>query len=182
MHPFSTRYSEIVVPALKALKQYPSNYLVPRVSKVIVNVGIGDLKENNKAIDEAALLIGRITGQRPIRTKARMAIASFKIRQNMVVGLKVTLRGQRMEDFLYKFIEIALPRTRDFRGLKATGITADGNLNVGIRDATIFPEAGEDVSQPGLQVTVVSNARTLDDARSLYEGLGFYFKSSEDDR
>lgn len=182
MHPFSTRYTEIVAPALKALKVYPSNYLVPRVSKVIVNVGIGDLKENNKAIDEAALLVGRITGQRPIRTKARKAIASFKIRQNMVVGLKVTLRGQRMEDFLFKLIEIALPRTRDFRGLKASGITADGNLNIGIRDATIFPEAGEDVTQPGLQVTVVSNARTLEDAKHLFEGLGFYFKSSEDDR
>lgn len=182
MHPFSTRYTESVVPALTAGRQYPSTYLIPKVSKVVVNVGIGDLKENNKAIDDAAELLGRIVGQRPVRTKARKAIASFKIRQNMVVGLKVTLRGKRMEDFLYKFIEVALPRTRDFRGLKASGITSDGNLNVGIRDAMIFPEAGEDISQLGLQVTIVSNAASLEDATRLYKGLGFYFKTSEDDR
>jgi len=180
MNPFSTQYNTVVAPQLKAQKAYASEYLVPKVTKVIINVGLGDVMTNNKAIDEVADLVGRIAGQKPVLTKARTAISGFKIRQGMVVGMKVTLRGSRMEDFLSKLIQIALPRTRDFRGLKSSGITADGNLNIGIKDSTIFPEAGQDITVHGIQVTLVSTAKTLEEAQLLYTGLGFVFQSESE--
>jgi large subunit ribosomal protein L5 len=182
MHPFLNRYTETSIPQLTKAKKYPSTYLIPRVSKVIVNVGLGDMLTNGKAVDDVKALLLRITGQKAVETKARKAIAGFKIRQDMVVGLKVTLRGQRMHDFLSKLIEVGLPRTRDFRGLKATGVTADGNLNIGIRDSMIFPESGQDVTFPGLQVTIVSNASTREESDLLYRSLGFFFQTEESSR
>lgn len=182
MHHFLTRYEQSVKPVLVADHAYPSTYLIPKVTKVVLNVGLGDLLGNSKAIEEVAALLMRITGQKPIETKARKAIAGFKIRQAQVIGMKVTLRSHRMYDFLTKLIEVSLPRTRDFRGLKATGITSDGNLNIGIRDSMIFPEAGEDLTLPGIQITIVSNAQSLEEARLLYQSLGFVFQSEESSR
>jgi len=181
MHPLTTRYKEICLPKLTESHQYSSTYLIPRVSKVSVNCGIGDVMTNGKAVDEVVKLLASITGQKPAEAKARNAISGFKIRKDQVVGLKTTLRGGRMNDFLFKLIEIALPRTRDFRGLKPSAVTEDGSLNIGIRDSTIFPEAAElEGTGHGLQVTVVSNARSKDEARLLYESLGFVFGSAED--
>ena len=181
-HPFLTRYDEAVKPKLVAEKTYASTYLIPKVNKVVLNVGLGDLLGNNKAIEEVNALLSRISGQKPIETKARKAIAGFKIRQYQVIGMKVTLRGVRMYDFLTKLIEVTLPRTRDFRGLKLTGVTADGNLNIGIRDSMIFPEAGDDLTLPGIQITIVSNAKSLEESQLLYQSLGFVFQSEESSR
>ena len=175
MHPFLTTYNEISLPKLKEAKQYSSSFLVPKVSKVSINCGIGDLAGNDKAIEDVKTMLRAISGQEPAITKARKAIAGFKIRQYAVVGLKVTLRGERMHDFLTKFTQITLPRTRDFRGLKPTSITADGNLNVGIKDSMIFPESNQDIPGHSLQVTLVSNAASMEEARLLFETLGFVF-------
>jgi len=180
MHPFTIRYKEIVLPKLLEARQYPSTYLIPKVTKVSVGCGIGDVMTNGKAVEDVAKLLASITGQKPAEAKARKAIAGFKIRQNMVVALKTTLRGTRMNDFLIKLIEVALPRTRDFRGLKPSAITADGSLNIGIRDSMIFPEAAQDGTTHSLQVTLVSNARSKEEAQLLYESLGFVFGSEEE--
>lgn len=180
MHPFITHYNQTVLPKLKEGKQYASSYLVPRVTKVSINCGIGDVATDDKAIESVAQLLASITGQRPAVTKARKAIAGFKIRQGMTVGLKVTLRGERMHDFLMKLIQITLPRTRDFRGLKPSAITSDGNLNLGIKDSMIFPEASQDGTGHGVQVTLISNAKTREEAVLLYESLGFVFQAADE--
>jgi large subunit ribosomal protein L5 len=180
MHPFDTLYNSVVVPRLTAQTAYPSSYLIPKVKKVIVNVGVGDCVGNSKALEEVIGLVTQITGQKPVTIKARKAISGFKIRENMVVGLKVTLRGVRMNDFLYKLIQVVLPRTRDFRGLPATGITADGNLNIGIKDSMIFPEISQSGTSHGIQVTIVSTASSQETSRQLYEAIGFVFQKPED--
>jgi len=179
MHPFLTQYNEVALPKLKEFKNYESTYQIPSVSKVSVNCGLGDVMTNDKQIEEVSKLIGLITGQKPVETKARKAISGFKIRQNMVIGLKVTLRGARMHDFLAKLTQIALPRTRDFRGLKPSAITADGNLNIGIKDSMIFPEAPQEAGNHGIQITVVSSATSMEEARLLFESLGFVFSTEE---
>jgi large subunit ribosomal protein L5 len=180
MHPFLTRYNQVSRPKLKEVGSYTSEYLVPRVTKVSINCGIGDLAGNQKTIDELANQLATITGQKPSITKARKAIAGFKIRENMVVGMRVTLRGERMQDFLTKLTDIALPRTRDFRGIPPTSVTAGGSLNVGIRDSAIFPEVSYGSLAHGLQVTVVSTATDMDEARTLFESLGFLFQTGDD--
>ncbi len=180
MHPFITRYNQVSIPKLKENRSYESEYAVPRVSKVSVNVGVGDTLANSKAIEVISTMVATITGQKPVEAKARKAISGFKIRQGMVVGLKTTLRGTRMHDFLAKLSQVALPRTRDFRGLVPTAITADGNLNIGIRDSMIFPELAQGEPGHGVQVTIVSSARTQEEARTLYESLGFVFQKAED--
>ena len=180
MHPFAVRYNEISLPKLKEVKHYTSTFLVPRVTKVSVNCGIGDILTNDKAVEEVAKLLTAITGQKPVETKAHKAISGFKIRQDMVVGLKVTLRGARMQDFIIKLSDLALPRTRDFRGLKPSSITADGNLNIGIKDSLIFPETSQEGLGHILQVTLVSTAKTTEEARLLFESLNFYFGNEEE--
>jgi len=177
MNQFLNHYTTVTAPKLKSSFTYVSEYTVPKVSKVVINVGVGDLLSDSKAIESVSALVARITGQKPTLTKARISIAGFKIRDGMTVGMKVTLRGTRMHDFLSKLIQIALPRTRDFRGLKPSAITADGNLNIGIKDSTIFPEAGQEVSLHGLQITLVSNAKTHEEAEMLYTSLGFVFNA-----
>lgn len=177
MHPYTTLYNTQVLPKLKEFKNYESAYEIPRVTKVSVNCGVGDVMNNGKELEEVAALVTSITGQKAVETKARKAVSGFKIRQNNVVGLKTTLRGERMRDFLYKFLQISLPRTRDFRGIKPTSVTKDGNLNVGIKDSVIFPEAAEAIRAHGLQVTLVSNAKTKEEALALYQSMGFVFNN-----
>ena len=135
---------------------------------------------DQKALEAVISLVIAITGQQPVQIKARKAIAGFKIRENMVVGLKTTLRGPRKDDFLYKLIQVVLPRTRDFRGLPPTSVTADGNLNIGIKDSMIFPELSQLGSSHGIQVTIVSSARTKEEAQILYQSLGFVFQKEGD--
>ena len=178
MHPFLTTYTTVAVPKLTAKRSYSSTYLIPRVTKVVLNMGIGDLQGNGKAVEDATLLLTQISGQKPVLTKARKAISGFKLRAGMEVGLKVTLRGERMHDFITKFSTVTLPRTRDFRGLKPTAITADGMLNVGIKDTIIFPEASQDGVGHGVQVTLVSTARSKEEAFTLFSALGFPIQSA----
>ena len=177
MHPYSTRYNQVALPKLKEHTTYASTYEVPIIKKVSINCGLGDVLTNGKAVDEVTALIAAITGQKAVQTKAHKAIAGFKIRQGMVVGLKTTLRAERMNDFLMKLTDIALPRTRDFRGLPATGITASGTLNIGIKDSSIFPEVSYGSIPHGLQITIVSNAKSVEEARLLYETMGFLFQA-----
>jgi large subunit ribosomal protein L5 len=180
MHPFTTLYNQTVLPKLKEHKEYASSFMIPKVTKVSVNVGVGDCVGNSKALEDVIALVTQITGQKPVQSKARKAISGFKIRENMVVGLKTTLRGERMNDFLIKLIEVVLPRTRDFRGLPPTGITADGNLNIGIKDTMIFPEVSQSGTSHGIQITVVSTAKSLEESRFLYESLGFVFQKDSE--
>ena len=178
MHPFLKQYQEVAVPKLKESFSYASSYTVPKVEKVVINVGIGDLQGNQGSIDQVAGLIKKISGQAPVVTKATKAVSGFKIRQGMVVGMKVTLRGERMQDFLQKLIVIALPRTRDFRGLNPKSITANGSLHLGIKDSMIFPEVAQENLSHSLQVTLVSKTKSLEEARTFYEALGFVFQGN----
>ena len=179
MHAFTKQYSEVAVPKLKELKKYASVYQIPRVEKVVLNVGIGSLQGNGKAIEEVAATLAAITGQKPIITKATKAISGFKVRQGMDVGMKVTLRGTRMNDFLIKLTQIALPRTRDFRGIKPSSVATNGSLHLGIKDCTIFPEANQDTASHGIQVSVVVTPCTSEEAHALYGALGFVFQSNQ---
>ncbi|CAN5199230.1 50S ribosomal protein L5 [soil metagenome] len=176
MHPFVKLYQDVAVPKLKENFSYASPYTIPKIEKVVVNVGLGDVLTNSGTVDQVAALLTKITGQKSVPTKARKAVAGFKIRQGMVVGLKTTLRGERMHDFLQKLSVIALPRSRDFRGLNPGAITPNGSLHIGIKDSMIFPEvAQENLSHP-LQVTLVASTSSLEEAQALYEALGFVFQ------
>ena len=178
MHPFLKQYNEVTVPKLKEQFSFDSIYHIPKVSKVVINVGTGSTQTSGKSVDDIAKAIMLISGQKPAVTKSTKAISGFKIRKGMDVGMKVTLRGTRMHDFLIKFIEIALPRTRDFRGLKASGITADGCLHIGIKDSMIFPEVSQDGVGQSIQVSIVTNARNQEEARAFFELLGFVFQTN----
>ncbi|PID51762.1 MAG: 50S ribosomal protein L5 [Candidatus Moraniibacteriota bacterium] len=148
---------------------------VPRVEKVVVNTGIGKFIKNTEGIAEVEQAIKDITGQKPVFTKAKKSISGFKIREGQDVGMKVTLRGKRMWEFLDRLIVSALPRVRDFHGIDPKVIDASGNLNIGIKEHTIFPEiVAENVRHPfSFQVTVVSTAQNKDEAEKLYRALGF---------
>jgi len=178
MHEFIKTYQSATVPALKGSFTYDSTYAIPKIEKVVINLGIGEAGNNSGTVDQLAGLVKKITGQAPIQTKARIAVSGFKIRQGMIVGLKVTLRGERMYDFLQKFITVALPRTRDFRGIVPSSITASGSLHVGVKDSMIFPEvAQENITHP-MQVTLVAKTSSQEEARALYESLGFIFQTN----
>jgi large subunit ribosomal protein L5 len=180
MHPFVERYHTQAIPQLQSKGEYVSSYQIPRITQVTVNMGVGDYMNDGKELEQATRMLSLLTGQKPMTTKARKAIAGFKIRIGMPVGLKVTLRGQRMHDFLMKLIEIGLPRTRDFRGLKLSALTADGNVNIGIRDSIIFPDLPIDTKSYSLQVNIRTTARSVEETRTLCESLGFYFQSEEE--
>lgn len=177
MHPYLKQYNEVVVPKLVEKTSYASKFLIPKIEKVVLNVGIGSVVASGKPTDNVTNTLVAIAGQKPVVTKSRKAISGFKIRQGVEVGMKVTLRGTRMYDFITKLTQIALPRTRDFRGLKPTSITADGCLHIGIKDSMIFPEVSQDAAGQSLQVTLVSTARSQEEARLLFESLGFIFSN-----
>ena len=179
MHAFLTHYKEQVLPKLTAHKKYSSPYLIPKIEKVVLNIGVGSLQGNDKAIADAAATLTAISGQKPVITKARKAISGFKLRQGMDVGMKVTLRGERMHDFLIKLTQIALPRTRDFRGIKPSCIADNGSLHIGIKDSMIFPEVNQDATATGIQVTLSATSCSPEEARVLYEALGFVFQSNQ---
>ena len=147
---------------------------VPRIEKVLVNIGIGRLKDE-KEKEEVRRFLELATGQKPEPRPARIAIASFKTRKGSLVGYRVTLRGKRMWDFLERLVYVAIPRTRDFRGLEESAVDEHGNLNIGIREHIVFPElTGEDIRRIfSLQVTVVTNAKTAARANALFRSLGF---------
>lgn len=169
------KYQKEVVPAMKEKFGYKNNLAVPRIVRTIVNVGIGSRLKDEKVQETISSDLALITGQKPTPTLAKKAISAFKTRKGMIVGLKVTLRGKRMLDFLSRLINVALPRTRDFRGLPLKSIDEGGNLTIGIKEHIIFPEiTHEDVKKIfGLEVTVITNAKSREEALELFKLLGF---------
>lgn len=158
---------------------YKNSMAVPRVLKVVVNAGIGKFIKESDKVEEIINGIGEITGQKPVKTKARKAISGFKIRQGLEIGVKVTLRGKRMWQFIERLVNVALPRTKDFQGIEEKSVDKKGNLNIGIREHTIFPEiSAEKVKNIfSFQVTVVTNAKSRDEGRELFKLLGFPIKT-----
>jgi large subunit ribosomal protein L5 len=172
------RYQKEIVPALKKQLGHENNLQVPRLEKIIINVGLGDAAQNAKLLDLGVEELQAISGQKPVITRAKKSIAGFKIREGMPIGAKVTLRGERMYDFLAKLIGMVLPRIRDFRGLNPQGFDGRGNYNLGLKDQLVFPEINYDKVQRmrGLNVTLVSSAQNDMEARALLEHLGFPFR------
>ena len=172
------RYTTEGVPALQKQFNYASTMQVPRLHKVVINIGLGEAVQNNKAMDNALRDLGDITGQRPVVTKAKRSVASFKLREGMSIGCMVTLRGQRMYDFLDKLINVALPRVRDFQGISADAFDGRGNYTLGIKEQLIFPEIEYDKIDKvrGMEITVVTTAHTDEEGRQLLRLLGMPFK------
>lgn len=171
------RYSNEVVPKLRREFGITNPMAVPRIVKLVCNIGIGEASRNAKLLDQAVEELTAITGQKPVIRKARVSIAQFKLREGMQIGCSVTLRRERMYEFLDRLINIALPRVRDFRGLAPKGFDGRGNYTMGIKDHLIFPEVDyTKVEHPkGMNVTVVTTAPTDDQARFLLQELGFPF-------
>ncbi len=171
------RYVDKVVPALNEEFGYKNPMEVPGVAKVVVNMGLGEAIQNIKLIESAVQQLGLITGQRAVVTKARRSIATYKLRAGMPIGAMVTLRRDRMWEFLDRLMNIALPRVRDFRGVSAKAFDGKGNYSLGIREQIIFPEINYDKIEKikGLNVTVVTTADTDEEARALLKGLGMPF-------
>lgn len=174
----ANQYREEIRPALKEAFDYDNIMEVPELKKITVNVGLGDAKEDPKLLDTVVDEIARITGQQPTVTRAKKAIANFKIREGMPVGLKVTLRDKLMYEFLYKLINVTMPRIRDFRGVSANSFDGRGNYSLGIDNHTVFPEIKvDDVDVVhGLQITIVTSAETDEEAFELLSRMGMPFK------
>ncbi len=166
------------VPALKKELGLLNDLAVPRIDKVVINVGVGRSTRDEKYINAVFGDITKITGQRPVKTVARKAIAGFKIREGNVVGVKVTLRGNRMYDFLNKLIYVALPRVRDFRGISGTGFDREGNYSLGLREHIVFPEVSPDAVEYTfpLEITVRTTAKNREDSYKLLKSMHFPFK------
>ena len=171
------KYVETVKPSLMQEFNYTSTMQAPKVVKIVVNMGVGDAIANPKSLEEAAAELTQITGQKPVITKAKKSIANFKLREGMNIGCKVTLRGERMYEFLDKLINISLPRVRDFRGVSATAFDGRGNYTLGVREQLIFPEINFDkvTKVRGMDIVIVTSARTNQEAYSLLKGLGMPF-------
>lgn len=163
----------------KGIKGYKNPMEVPKVLKVVLNVGVGSIKDKKK-VELVADRLAKITGQKPSARPAKISIASFKSREGDVVGYQVTLRGAKMFDFLDRFLNVALPRSKDFRGLSSTSLDEIGNLTIGIKEHTIFPETSdEDLKDVfGLAITIVTTARSKEEAKSFFDYLGFPFKKT----
>lgn len=178
MHSFEEKYKTVVVPELKKKFGYTNLYQVPKIVKVTLNVGLGRALKQLEYSGVVADSLMRITGQRPVKTRAKKSIAGFKIREGQVIGTKVTLRKARMLDFLQKLITFALPRVRDFRGLDQKGVDQKGNLSIGFKDSSAFPEVKSDELEKihGLEVTITTNAKSREEGVALFTLLGFPFK------
>jgi large subunit ribosomal protein L5 len=173
------RYVDEVVPALQKEFGYDNVMQVPRLSKIVLNIGLGEALTNAKALDAAAGDLASITGQKPIITRARRSIAQFRVRTNNPIGAKVTLRGERMWDFLERLTRIALPRIRDFRGVPGKSFDGRGNYSLGMREQLAFPEIDYDKIDRlrGLEVSIVTTAKTDEESKRLLQLLGMPFAS-----
>jgi large subunit ribosomal protein L5 len=172
------RYQKEIAPALKKTLNLENEMEIPRIQKVIVNVGVGEALDNAKALDAAVADITQITGQKPIITKAKKSIANFKLREGRAIGVKVTLRGERMWSFLDRLMNVALPRVRDFRGVNPDAFDGRGNYTLGLREQLVFPEIEYDKIDKlrGLEISIVTTARSDDEGRQLLLMLGMPFK------
>jgi large subunit ribosomal protein L5 len=174
------KYQKEVVPALQKEFGYTNVMAIPRVTKVVINMGLGEATSNAKIIDTAADELGKIAGQKAAVRRATKSIAQFKVRQGQPVGTMVTLRGERMYEFLDRLVSIALPRVRDFKGISAKGFDGRGNYTLGLRDQIIFPEIDymKVDKARGMNVSVVTTARTDEEARKLLQLIGLPFRSN----
>lgn len=172
------QYKDEITPKLMDKFQYKNVMQVPKVDRVVLNIGVGEAIQNPKALDGAVNDLTIIAGQRPVITKAKNSIAGFKLREGMPIGCKVTLRGERMYDFLDRLINFALPRVRDFRGVSANAFDGRGNYSLGIKEQTIFPEIEYDKIDKirGLEVVIVTTAKTDEEARELLREMGMPFR------
>jgi large subunit ribosomal protein L5 len=173
------QYQKEVIPALMKKFNYSSIMEVPKLEKIVINVGLGDMKENPKALDNTINDLTIITGQKPIVTKAKKAIAAFKIREGVNIGCKVTLRSGKMYDFAYKLFNVALPRVRDFRGVSNHSFDGRGNYSMGIKEQLIFPEIEYDKIDKirGMDIIFVTTAKTDEEAKELLSLLGMPFQN-----
>jgi large subunit ribosomal protein L5 len=174
------RYREEIAPALKDRFEIQNPMRIPKLEKIVINMGVGEAAQDSRRLDGAMEDLARITGQKPQLRRARKSIAGFKIRDGMPVGARVTLRGERMWEFLDRLITIALPRVRDFRGISPRSFDGRGNFALGLREQTIFPEISYDSidTTRGLDVAVVTTAETDEEARELLRMLGMPFRTS----
>lgn len=179
MSRFSDKYRDEVVPALKKKFGYKSTMEVPRITKITLNMGVGDAVADKKLIDHAVDDLTKISGQKPVVTKTRKAISNFKIRENMPIGCMVTLRGERMYEFLDRLITIAFPRVRDFRGVSPRSFDGRGNYNIGLKEQIIFPEIEYDKIDRlrGMNISITTTAKTDEEAKALLAAFRFPFRN-----
>ena len=179
MNALKEQYEKEVVPALTKKFEYTSSMQVPKLDKIVINIGLGDTRENPKALENAMKELAQITGQKPIVTKAKKSIAAFKIREGQDLGCKVTLRKDKMYDFAYKLFNVALPRVRDFRGVSADSFDGRGNYSMGLKEQLIFPEIEYDKVDKlrGMDIIFVTTAKSDEEARELLRLLGMPFKA-----
>ncbi len=172
------QYREKAVKALKEEYGYSSLMQVPKLEKIVVSVGLGDAILNKKLLDSSVKELGRITGQKAVKTKAKKSIAGFKVREGMEIGAKVTLRGQYMYEFYDRLVNVAIPRIKDFRGINPNAFDGHGNYSIGITEQIIFPEIDYDKIEriSGLNIAIVTTAKTDGEARSLLANMGMPFK------
>jgi len=172
------RYLNEIAPALQQKFAYKNVMQIPKVDKIVINMGIGEAVQNSKAIDSAVGDLMKIAGQKPIVTRAKKSIAAFKLRAGMPIGCKVTLRGQRMFEFMDRLLNVALPRVRDFRGISAKAFDGRGNYTLGIKEQLIFPEIEYDKIDKlrGMDVVFVTTAKTDEEARELLRGFGMPYR------
>jgi len=171
------KYKNDVAPALKDKFKYTSPMQTPKLVKVVLNMGVGDVKENAKALEAAVSDLAIVSGQKPVVTKAKKSVANFKLREGMNIGCKVTLRGGRMYEFVDKLFNVALPRVRDFRGINSNSFDGRGNFSMGIKEQLIFPEIDIDKVEKvrGMDITFVTTAKTDEEAKELLALLGMPF-------
>ncbi|MFD2043165.1 50S ribosomal protein L5 [Ornithinibacillus salinisoli] len=178
MNELKQKYQDEVVPSLMGKFDYKSVMQVPTIEKIVINMGVGDAVQNSKALDNAVEELSLISGQKPMVTRAKKSIAGFRLREGMPIGAKVTLRGERMFEFLQKLIAVSLPRVRDFRGISKKAFDGRGNYTLGVKEQLIFPEINYDkVSKiRGMDIVVVTTANTDEEARELLAQLGMPFQ------
>ena len=174
---FYDHYKNNVIPALQKQHGYKNVHQIPKVEKVVINTSVGSHQDIKQALEDAKLELGQITGQRPVETKSTKSIANFKLRKGQIIGAKVTLRGERMYEFLERLIKMALPRIRDFRGVSPRAFDGRGNYTLGVSDQSIFPEVELDKIKRniGFDVTIVTTAQTNEEAKSLLSEMGMPF-------
>ncbi|MBQ9047660.1 MAG: 50S ribosomal protein L5 [Solobacterium sp.] len=181
MNRLEQKYKETVKPSLIKEFGYTSSMQAPKLEKIVINMGVGDAIVNPKALEEAVAELTQISGQKPVITKAKKSIANFKLREGMLIGCKVTLRGERMYEFLDKLVNVSLPRVRDFRGVSATAFDGRGNYTLGVKEQLIFPEINFDKVNKvrGMDIVIVTTANTNKEAYALLAGLGMPFVKRE---
>ena len=179
MEKLREQYEKEVVPALMKKFNYKSVMQVPKIDKIVINIGLGDIKENPKSLENAMNDLAQITGQKPVITKARKSIAAFKLREGANIGCKVTLRSDKMYDFAYKLFNVALPRVRDFRGVSGNSFDGRGNYSMGVKEQLIFPEIEYDKVDKirGMDIIFVTTAKSDEEAKELLKLLGMPFKN-----